>query len=200
MSELNPQNRQGNGRGRLRLVYTTQFRTYMNLLPERVDMALEIIGGILEGHAKEYCPVSNGDIQQGGTYPGGRLRDSITHGLSTEKEHHEIVGTNVEYAPFVELGHAQRPGRFVPAIGRRLVASHVAARPYLRPALENHREEYWGVIERVFQLDSEMPEGTPQEYNPDQQQDRWEPEQHGQDQHEQDQHEPDGEGPWVVID
>ena len=35
------------------------------------------------------------------------------------------------YAPFVEFGHSQQPGRYVPAIGKRLVASSVAAHPFM---------------------------------------------------------------------
>jgi len=38
------------------------------------------------------------------------------------------VGTIVKYAPFVEFGHKQEVGRYVPAIGKRLVAPFVEAR------------------------------------------------------------------------
>lgn len=36
-----------------------------------------------------------------------------------------------DYASFVEFGHRQTPGRFVPAIGKRLVASKVAGNPFM---------------------------------------------------------------------
>ncbi len=39
------------------------------------------------------------------------------------------------YAFFVEFGHAQEPGRYVPAIGKRLVQSFVPAYPFFRPTL-----------------------------------------------------------------
>ena len=94
--------------------------------------ALEIIGGKAETYAKKICPVDT-----------GRLRDSITHAYSDDSDHEVIllVGTNVEYAPYVELGHKQQPGRFVPKIKKRLKRSWVPGKPFLRPAIENHRTE-----------------------------------------------------------
>lgn len=96
-------------------------------------VAAEVIGGTIESYAKNLCPVDTGN-----------LRNSITH--STENGNTVVVGSAVEYAPYVELGHRQEPGRYVPAIGRRLVADHVAPRPYLRPALENHMDEYKKIL------------------------------------------------------
>lgn len=91
--------------------------------------ALEICGGKVESYAKQSCPVKT-----------GRLRNSITHQLMDDST--ELIGSNVVYAPPVELGHAQQPGRYVPAIGKRLKASHVNGKPFLRPAVENHVSEY----------------------------------------------------------
>ena len=84
------------------------------------ERALEIIGGMAESYAKMLCPVKTGN-----------LRDSITH--EPEGENTEVIGTNVEYAPFVELGTVK-----------------MAARPYLRPAAEGHAAEYRQVIINEF--------------------------------------------------
>lgn len=55
----------------------------------------------------------------------GRLRSSITHDVRIERGGViGRVGTNVEYAPHLELG-----------------TSRMAARPFLRPAVFNNREE-----------------------------------------------------------
>lgn len=83
--------------------------------------ALEIIGGKAESYAKRNCPVDTGN-----------LRNSITH--QQEDENTELIGTNVEYAPYVELGHHTKSGSFVDA------------KPYLRPAVENHKAEYRRII------------------------------------------------------
>ena len=87
--------------------------------------ALEMIGGRAESYAKRLCPVDTGN-----------LRNSITHHQYDENT--EIIGTNVEYAPYVELGHYTKGG------------GKVAAKPYLRPAAENHTSEYRAIIRRVL--------------------------------------------------
>lgn len=84
------------------------------------NKALEIIGGKAESYAKKLCPVDT-----------GRLRNSITH--QQYDDNTEVIGTNVEYAPYVELGtHKQK------------------AQPYLRPAAENHSAEYKEIIKAVM--------------------------------------------------
>ena len=57
---------------------------------------LEAIGLTAEGHAKKETPVDT-----------GRLRNSISHATDDEAAY---IGTNVEYAPYVELGARGRPG------------------------------------------------------------------------------------------
>ena len=98
------------------------------------------IGMTVAVYAQDLCPVSPG---------GGTLRNSITHAYSEDVADSAVVllvGSNVEYAPYVELGHKQQPGRYVPAIGKRLVRSWVPGKPYLRPAFENHRNEIEQII------------------------------------------------------
>ena len=95
------------------------------------------VGMLTTGYAQDLCPVDT-----------GLLRDSITHAYNDESDHEVVllVGTNVYYAPYVELGHRQQPGRVVPKIGKRLVKSYVNGKPFLRPAFENHRQEIEKII------------------------------------------------------
>ena len=81
-----------------------------------LDRALEKIGLVAEGYAKKACPVDT-----------GRLRNSITHVVSGDSAY---IGTNVEYAPFVELGTSKQK-----------------AKPYLKPAAEDHGAQYRKIIE-----------------------------------------------------
>lgn len=103
-----------------------------------IARALEICGGTAERYAVE-------NIQRNGSIQTGTLVGSITH--QPVDKYTEAVGTDVKYAPYVELGHHQEPGRYVPAIKKRLVASFVQGKPYLRPAVEDHRELYERIIQ-----------------------------------------------------
>jgi len=116
-------------------------KVYKALVKQALETAvansLENCGAAAEAHAKEYCPVKTGN-----------LRDSLRH--EAEDTRTEVIGTDVPYSKYVELGHFQQPGRYVPAIKKRLVASYVRPYPFLQPALERHKEEYIGIIEKEF--------------------------------------------------
>lgn len=118
--------------------FTSHKKEVMDAVQEAKARALEICGGTAERYAKENITVNK-------SVDTGNLRNSIAH--EQEDENTEIVGSTVYYAPYVELGHSQEPGRFVPAIGRRLVRSWVDAKPFLRPAVDDHRQEYRRIIE-----------------------------------------------------
>ena len=63
-------------------------------------------------------------------YEGGTLRDAWTI-LPVEKQGDQYIVTvvnNTEYASYVEYGHRQTPGRYVPALGKTLKASWVKGR------------------------------------------------------------------------
>lgn len=109
-----------------------------NLDQDKIPRILETIGLVAEGYAKRLCPVDTGN-----------LRNSITH-ASDMSDQSAIIGTNVEYGKYVELGHRQDPGRYVPALGKALVADHVAPQPFLRPAVEDHKSEYKSLVEAVL--------------------------------------------------
>lgn len=84
-----------------------------------IDRALEEIGLVAEGYAKRACPVDTGN-----------LRNSITHAVESGEDA-VYVGTNVEYAPYVEMG-----------------TSRTAAQPFLRPAATEHGSTYRSILKR----------------------------------------------------
>lgn len=84
--------------------------------------ALEKIGLVAEGYAKRLCPVDT-----------GRLRNSITHTTDDEAAY---IGTNVEYAVYVEMGTVNTP-----------------AQPYLKPAAADHMEKYRSILKSELQGD-----------------------------------------------
>jgi hypothetical protein len=59
------------------------------VIDARITKALMLMGEVVEGHAKTDCPVDTGN-----------LRNSITHAVIDDAGY---VGTNVEYAPYVEF-------------------------------------------------------------------------------------------------
>ena len=77
---------------------------------------LEAIGLTAEGHAKKETPVDT-----------GRLRNSISHATDDEAAY---IGTNVEYAPYVELGARGRQGKHM-----------------LQRAATEHTDEYKQIME-----------------------------------------------------
>jgi len=72
----------------------------------------------------------------------GTLRRSMTSEFYNARCYSE-AGTNVSYAPPVEFGHRQTPGRYVHAIRRRLKAARVAAKPFLTPAYKRYEPVYY---------------------------------------------------------
>lgn len=111
---------------------------------EAIARAAEIIGGMAESYAKQLCPVDTGN-----------LRNSITH--TTENNNRTVViGSSVKYAPFVELGTGkfaengdgrQTPWSYQDSNGNWHTTSGMPPRPYLRPAIENHKDEYKHVLQ-----------------------------------------------------
>ena len=107
---------------------------------EAIYNALEIIGNVAADYAAGLAPVDTGN-----------LRNSITSEVAMD-EKAVYIGTNVEYAASVEFGHHQQVGRYVPAIGKRLVREFVPAKPFLAPAIENHLDEYKNILETELNI------------------------------------------------
>lgn len=79
---------------------------------------METCGLVAEGYAKKLAPVDTGN-----------LRNSITHDVD-DGEPSAYIGTNVEYAPYQELG-----------------TIHMKSQPFLKPAVADHANEYRKIIE-----------------------------------------------------
>jgi phage gpG-like protein len=69
----------------------------LSAMEKAIERGLEAIGLTAEGHAKKETPVDT-----------GRLRNSISHAVEDKAAY---IGTNVEYAPYVELGSCGRDGK-----------------------------------------------------------------------------------------
>lgn len=89
-------------------------------LERRIPVILEALGIQAEGNAVD-------EITRMKAVDTGRLRGSISHAVD---DHDVYIGTNVEYAPYVELGTYK-----------------MAPRPFLKNAVTNYVSEYKGIIE-----------------------------------------------------
>lgn len=94
---------------------------FLDALSEQIEQALTAIGLTAESYAKRDCPVDT-----------GRLRNSITNAVRAD-EKTVYIGSNVEYAAYVELG-----------------TSRMKARPYLKPAATEHTAEYKSLAEQAL--------------------------------------------------
>lgn len=88
----------------------------LSALERAKKRGLEAIGLAAEGHAKEITPVDT-----------GRLRNSISHATDGDSAY---IGTNVEYAPYVESG-----------------SSTIKAHHMLQKASTEHTDEYKQLME-----------------------------------------------------
>lgn len=120
-----------------------KFHDNSNLFKEEFEAAckraLERCGMQAEGYAKDLTPVDTGN-----------LRGSITHKVV---ENEVYIGTNVEYAAYVELGTGKyaEGGRKDPWVyqdeeGRWHHTDGQRAQPYLKPAVADHKQTYRNII------------------------------------------------------
>ena len=125
--------------------FTDNSEQVLRAFDAAMERALETIGMVAETHAKEA-------ITRQGAVDTGRLRNSITYAVKKREgeaisyrddegntyrdrigsgvEDNEVyIGTNVEYAPYVEMGTSRMPSR-----------------PFLKPAATEHGDEYKQII------------------------------------------------------
>jgi hypothetical protein len=103
----------------------------IGLLQKAKHRGLEAIGLTAEGHAKKKCPVDTGRLRNsityaiagyathvqsyrrgnvaGGTSQKHKYYDYGGGAMEGEKDSAVFIGSNVEYAPFIELGANGRP-------------------------------------------------------------------------------------------
>ena len=93
---------------------------YLKAVDVAKQSGLEKVGLTAERYAKALCPVDT-----------GRLRNSISHAVEGDSVY---IGTNVEYAVYVEKGTRK-----------------MQAYPYLKPAAQDHADEYKQILLEYLQ-------------------------------------------------
>ena len=124
------------------------FNDYSDEVLEAFDeaclRALERCGSQAEGYAKDLVPVDTGN-----------LRNSISHKVDSG-EPAAYIGTNSEYAAYVEFGTGQHSTTgggttkthwaYMGDDGKFHIGKPMKARPYLKPAVANHVGTYKNII------------------------------------------------------
>lgn len=122
-------------------------KEYLRLLGERIETALEQCGIRAEELAVGKCPVDTGLLRNSityaldgqpakkGAYKADRGPKTGSYAGQAPKEgsgvRSVIIGSNVEYAPIVELGSSKRKPK-----------------PFLKPAVQDHKGDYAEIIKR----------------------------------------------------
>lgn len=122
--------------------FTDNSKEVISAFEESCLKALAKCGLTAEGYAKKLCPVDTGN-----------LRNSISHKVDTD-EPVAYIGTNIEYAPYVELGTGiyTSGGRPIPWVyqddkGKWHYTRGNPAQPFLKPAVADHKQTYRNIIE-----------------------------------------------------
>ena len=122
--------------------FTDNSKEVLEAMQQAAVRAMEKCGLTAEGYAKKLCPVDTGN-----------LRNSITHTVD-EEEPAAYIGTNNEYAAYVELGTGKyvsggRPTPWVyqDAKGNWHRTHGQKAQPYLKTAVADHANTYRKIIE-----------------------------------------------------
>lgn len=124
------------------VVFNDYSADVLNEFHDAVLRALERCGKQAEGYAKDLAPVDTGN-----------LRNSISHTVD-EDEAAAYIGSNVEYAAYVELGTGKYTdgGRPTPWVyqddnGNWHWTAGNPAQPFLKPAVADHAQTYRNIIE-----------------------------------------------------
>lgn len=126
--------------GGLRIEFNDNSKEVILAINNAINRGLKVCGEKAVGFAQNKCPVDT-----------GRLRHSISYSVEGDECY---IGTNVEYAPYVEMGtgkYAETGGRQTPwsyqdSSGVWHRTNGQKPQPFLRPACADHSDEYMRIL------------------------------------------------------
>lgn len=126
------------------VTFTDNSEEIRELLRSAAQRAMEKCGLTAEGYAVKLAP-----------FDTGTLKNSISHKVAEESgEFVCYIGTNNEYAAYVELGTGKyypggrkEPWVYQDAKGNWHMTHGQRAQPYLKPAVADHVRQYKSIIE-----------------------------------------------------
>ena len=110
--------------------------------PQATEKFLMLQAEDLKKDVKELTPVDTGTLKNSWQRENGRRL--------TGKKFSQIVFNMTDYAAHVEYGHRQKVGRYVPAIGKKLVAPFVRGRFMLRTAVAMRQIKFYKDLKTFY--------------------------------------------------
>ena len=99
-------------------------------LKNEVKNSVRNVGETYKRNAESRTPVQSGELRR-----SWQLKGPFLSGTDISVE----LRNSKNYASFVENGHRQTPGRYVPAIGKKLKASWIPGQHFLQKATDETR-------------------------------------------------------------
>lgn len=131
----------------MKIIFDDHSDEVLSALDAALARGLEKCGLVAEGYAKKLC-------NSPGKFGTGALRNSITHTVTNSGERAAYVGTNSEYGVYVECGTGiyypggrQTPWVYQDAKGNWHLTHGQRAKPFIKPAVAEHGEQYKRIIE-----------------------------------------------------
>lgn len=131
----------------MKIIFDDHSDEVLSALDAALARGLEKCGLVAEGYAKKLC-------NSPGKFGTGALRNSITHTVTNSGERAAYVGTNSEYGVYVECGTGiyypggrQTPWVYQDAKGDWHLTHGQRAKPFSKPAVAEHGEQYKRIIE-----------------------------------------------------
>ncbi len=111
-----------------------------------VDLASRLIALV-----KPLTPVNRGVLRMGWDTAAAALANPLAVANNGSGTYSVSVTNDTPYASYVEYGHRQTPGRYVPAIGKRLKASWVNGKHMLQMAESDLSSVAPGILEKKLE-------------------------------------------------
>lgn len=131
----------------MKIIFDDHSDEVLSALDAALARGLEKCGLVAEGYAKKLC-------NSPGKFGTGALRNSITHTVTDIGERAAYVGTNSKYGVYVECGTGiyypggrKTPWVYKDAKGKRHLTHGQRAKPFIKPAVAEHGEQYKRIIE-----------------------------------------------------
>ena len=131
----------------MKIIFDDHSDEVLSALDAALARGLEKCGLVAEGYAKKLC-------NSPGKFGTGAVRNSITHTVTNSGERAAYVGTNSEYGVYVECGTGiyypggrQTPWVYQDAKGDWHLTHGQRAKPFIKPAVAEHGEQYKRIIE-----------------------------------------------------